>query len=301
MSSKSDGFKNRASELQDFIDITSDKIIREAAYPEAEWIENGGGKGNGLFTNFLHNYSSVDFQDNPPTITKMLGLLGEVGTEQVFQNTEKRKANIVAHWQCVKAHPCYKKFHGYANDRLKLAVQTFEKKSKLNNAPEKLKSDLAVFRFYHVFAQSIAAFMLFSEHGYQPKYADAKMQRKAKGHVENLLFDFSEGVRLSYNHHQLESLLKQLLVEINQAPRKDKETPTAAKRRALECFAYFSMFEFGSASATILGYFAEILGWDNRSNSTMDNIVKKASEKYNKEQRERLIKRLQSPAIITKN
>lgn len=310
---KSDEFIQSANELEDFMKLTSDKVIREVAYPEAEWIENGGGKGNGFLSGYLKSYSAVSIQDNPPDINPQGGLLRPNNLEPVKQDLAKRAANIAQHWQKVKAHSCYKRFHGYANDRLKFAVETFEKKTKLKTAPDALKSDLALFRFYHLFAHYIEAYLLYDKFGYRQKYADAKVRGQAKGHVESLQADFRNGLRLSNNHQQLDALLKQLWIEIDQAPRKDNETPTAAKRRALENFAYISIYKFGEASATILGHFAAILEWgkDNNtthSNSTMDVIVATAkkkhqqgAEKLQREKAKKLAEALrQPPAIIAK-
>lgn len=273
----------RVKELQEFIDLTSDKVIREAAYPQEEWIINGGNTGTGLLS-VLNNYSDVSSMDDPPEITRKINtfklLLDSNKPEPVKQDLEKRAENIAQHWQKIKAHSCYIRFHSYADNRLKYAVVTFEKKTKLKTASEALKSDFAQFRFYHLFAQYIESYLFYDEFGRPQKYADAIILRQAKGHAEKLLEGFREGLRLSNNHYQLEALLKQLLIEINQAPRKDKETPTAAKRRALEAFAYISIYEFGEASATILGHLAVILGWDNYSSSTMEEIVATAKKKH---------------------
>lgn len=277
---KSDEFIQSANELEDFMKLTSDKVIREAAYPEAEWIENGGGKGNGFLSGYLNSYSAVSIQDNPPDINLQGGLLSPHSTEPVKQDLTKRAVNIAHHWQNVKAHPCYRRFHGYAYNRLNEAVQLFKDKTNLKSAADALKSDLALLRFYHLFAQYIEAYLLYDKFGYRQKYADAKVLKQAKGHVEKLQEDFGQGLRLNNNHYQLEALLKQLSIEIDQAPRKDRETPTAAKRRVLENFAYISILEFGEASATILGYFAEILGWNKLSNSTMDEVVANAKKKH---------------------
>ena len=297
----------RVKELQEFIDLTSDKVIREAAYPQEEWIINVG-KGNSFLGGSLNSYSIVATQDNPPEINPQGGLLCLYKPESVNQDLEKRAANIAQHWQKIKAHSCYKRFHSYADNRLKYAVDTFEKKTKLKTASEALKSDFAQFRFYHLFAQYIESYLFYDEFGRPQKYADAIILRQAKGHAEKLLEGFREGLRLSNNHYQLEALLKQLLIEINQAPRKDKETPTAAKRRALEAFAFVSVDEFGETSATILGHLAEILGWNNPSNSTMEEIVATAKKKHQtateKRQTEKAKKLaealLQPPAIIAK-
>lgn len=269
--------------LKDFVEITSDKVIREAAYPRDEWVENGGHIADRLLSH-VNSYSFVSIQDNPPEIIKKTGLLysdlkdSERGV--VKQNPLKRAQNIALHWKKVWAHPCYIRFHDYNNSRLRCAVETFKKKAKRNKAAIALKSDLALFRFYNLYAQFIESYLIFQEKGYRRRYADAKTLTKAKNHIEKLQKDFRDGLKLRNNHHQLETLLKQLAVEIEQAPRKDKETPTAAKRRALLNFAFFSIQEFGETSATILGNFAEILGWDNASNSTMDEIVVTAKDKY---------------------
>ena len=315
---KDNGFIQCANELDEFIKLTSGKIIRLAAYPDVEWVENGGRPTPTIAGGLLgSNYDARHYSDKPPVIESssrntFKSLLGQPNCISVEQNLDKRKANMAAHWVKVKAHPCYKKFHGYADNRLSFAVETFKKKAKLNDAPDALKSDLALFRFYNLFAQYIESFLIFNEYGYIRKYADAKVLNRAKGHIEKLQADFRDGLRLGNNHHQLEALLKQLSIEIDTAPRKDKETPTAAKRRALESFAYISILEFGEASATILGYFAVILAWDNHSNSTMDDIVvtakkkhQQATEKLEKEKGKAYAKKLaealrQPPAIIAK-
>ena len=282
---KDNGFIQCANELDEFIKLTSGKIIRLAAYPDVEWVENGGRPTPTIAGGLLgSNYDARHYSDKPPVIESssrntFKSLLGQPNCISVEQNLDKRKANIAAHWVKVKAHPCYKKFHSYANNRLDKAVKVFENKAKRNDALDELKSDLALFRFYHLFAQYIEAYLLYEKFGYRSKYADAKVLNRAKGHVEKLQADFRDGLRLGNNHQQLKALLTQLLIEIDTAPRKDNETLTAAKRRALESFAYISILKFGEASATILGHFAEILGWDNCSSSTMDKIVATAKEK----------------------
>lgn len=300
-------------EFRDFTDLTSDKVIREAAYPESEWLENGGGKGNGFLGGYLNSYSIVGTQDSPPEIRPTAsGLLSTGIAEPVRQNLEKRAANIAQHWQKVQSHPCYTRFHSYTDNRLKYAVDTFEKKAKLKTAPDALKSDFALFRFYRLFADYIESYLIFDKYGHPQKYADAKVLDKASRHVKKLQDYFkNDGLKLNdfLAQLQLESHLKQLALEIDQAPRKDKQTPTAAKRRALEAFAYISLREFGEASATMLGYLAEILGWENPSSSKMDDIVatakkkhQQATEKLKIEKTKKLAEALrQPPAIIAKN
>jgi hypothetical protein len=280
---KYDEFIQSCNDLEEFIKLTSDEVIRLAAYPDAEWVENGGKLTAAGFLGGAYNARLVS--DEPPVIETTSGnlynaLLERHKLAKVKQNLDKRKANIAAHWKKLKAHSCYKRFHGYADNRLQFAVKIFEKKAKRNDAPNTLKSDLALFRFYHLFAQYIESYLIFDKYGQPQKYADKKVLDKAKGHVEKLQADFSKGLRLNNNHHQLDALLKQLSIEIVLASRKKRETPTAAKRRALEALAYRSIYEFGEASATILGHFAVILGWDNHSNSTMDDIVATAKEKH---------------------
>ena len=42
-----------------FLELTSDETLKMAAYPQDEWIENGGGKGNGFLGGSLNSYSIV--------------------------------------------------------------------------------------------------------------------------------------------------------------------------------------------------------------------------------------------------
>ena len=272
--------------LDGFIELTSDRVIREAAYPRDEWVENGGNTANGLFSG-INNYSIVSIQDSPPLITpKTTGLLSQylynVNPDPVKQDIHKRSKNIAHHLLKVQAHPCFKQFNISSNPSLDFAVSTFKKKAKRLDAPQGLKSDLALFKFYNLYAQYIEMFLIFDDCGFRQPYANAKLLTQAKRHIEKLQIDFRAGLRLNNNHYQLESLLRQLSIEIDQAPRKDKETPTASKRRTLENFAHTSIVVFGEISSTILGYFAEILGWDNPSNSTMDEIVLTAKKKHRK-------------------
>ncbi len=285
--------------LEEFLDLTSDKVIREAAYPQVEWIENKGNIGNGLLGGHINNYSVVSLYDEPPVITpKVGGLLDYLYSETpkpVNQDLEKRAVNIANHRQKVQAHQYYKELNNDVN--FKSALETFQKKKKLANAPIKLKSEFADFRFYNLTTLHIGVQKLYDEMGYSKTYPDKDLLKQAKGHIQKLQTDFGNGVKLSnyQSQSQLQNYLKQLINEIDQAPRKDNETATAAKRRRLESFAFYSMYAFDEASATVLGYLALMLGWHNYHNKTMETIVKNTKVKVNKNNLKALANALKTP------
>lgn len=282
-------------DLNDFIELTSDKVIREAAYPKEEWIENGGNIATGLLGGTVNNYSQVTYQDEPPLITKYLGLLANIPNSTISQNIEKRAANIASHWKKVQAHQYYKTLNSDSN--FKSAFETFQKKKKRPNAPVKLKSEFADFRFYHWITLHIEVEKLYDGTGYKRTYPDRKLLKKASGYIEKLQTTFRDGLKLSdyQSQTQLQNYLSQLLLEIDQAPRKDNETATARKRRRLERFALVSIKKFGEASATILGHLALMLGWDNYHHKTMELIVKNVKTKVEKEHLKALANALKTP------
>jgi hypothetical protein len=280
-------------ELRDFTDLTSDKAIREAAYPEVEWLENGGGKGNGFLGGYLNSYSIVATQDNPPEISpRAAGILSGGITEPVKQNLEKRAANIASHWEKVQSHVYYKKLNNDVN--YTSAWNKFQIKIQSTSASKGYKSEFANFRFYNLIALHIGYQMICDEVGYRPEYPKKKVLEQAEGHIGKLQADFKKGLKLNDSLAQLhlESHLKQLALETGQAPRKDKETETAPKRRCLEGFALACIYAFDEASSTILGDLAVVLGWQNCHPSTIGEIVSFAKEKVQKERNKALAKAL---------
>lgn len=289
-------------DLNDFIELTSDEVIREAAYPKEEWIENGGNIATGLLGGTVNNYSKVTYQDEPPLITKYSGLLYDIPNLTISQDTQKRLANTASHWQKVQAHQYYKTLS--SDDNFKRAFETFQTKKNSTTAPSGLKSEFADIRFYNLIALHIGVQKIYDALGYKRTYPDRKLLKQAKGHIQKLLSDFSNGVKLSdyQSQSQLQNYLNQLIDEIDQAPRKDNETATATKRRRLERFALVSINKFGEASATILGHLALMLGWDDvysnnksYSHKTMEVIVKNAKIKVKKEQLKALANALKTP------
>ena len=282
-------------DLEDFLDLTSDDVIREAAYPKEEWTENGGNTATGLLGGLVNNYSVVLLQDEPPTITNYINLLTNTPNPTISQNNEKRAANIASHWKKVQAHQYYTKLNN--DENFMSALVTFQKKRKLANAPEKLKSEFADFRFYNLITLHIEAGKLYDGMGYIRTYPDKELLKKAKGHIQKLQSDFRDGVKLSnyQSQSQLKNYLNQLIYEIDQAPRKDNETASAPKRRRLERFSLNSIYAFDEASATILGHLALMLGWDNFHHKTMEDIVKNARDKVVKDNTKALANALKTP------
>ena len=282
-------------DLNDFIELTSDEVIREAAYPKEEWIENGGNIATGLLGGTVNNYSKVTYQDEPPLITKYLGLLANIPNPTISQDTQKRLANTASHWQKVQAHQYYKTLS--SDDNFKRAFETFQKKKNLTTAPAGLKSEFADIRFYNLIALHIGVQKIYDALGYKRTYPDKDLLDKARGHIEKLQSDFRDGLKLSdyKSQSQLQNYLNQLIMEIDQAPRKDSETTTAPKRRRLERFAMFSIYAFGEASATILGHLALMLGWDDYHHKTMEVIVKNVKTKVEKEHSKALANALKTP------
>ena len=282
-------------DLNDFIELTSDEVIREAAYPKEEWIENGGNIATGLLSGTVNNYSKVTYQDEPPLITKYLGLLANIPNLTISQDTQKRLANTASHWQKVQVHQYYKTLS--SDDNFKKAFETFQKKKNLTTAPAGLKSEFADIRFYNLIALHIGVQKIYDALGYKLTYPDKDLLHKARGHIEKLQSDFRDGLKLNdyKSQSQLQNYLNQLIMEIDQAPRKDRETTTAPKKRRLERFAMFSIYAFGEASATILGHLALMLGWDNYHHKTMELIVKNVKTKVEKEHLKALANALKTP------
>lgn len=282
-------------DFSDFIELTSDEVIREAAYPKEEWIENGGNIATGLLGGMVNNYSRVTYQDEPPLITKYLGLLANIPNPTISQDTQKRLANTASHWQKVQAHQYYKTLN--SDDNFKKALETFQKKKNSTIAPAGLKSEFADFRFYNLITLHIGAHKIYDALGYKRTYPDKDLLKKARGHIEKLQSDFRGGLKLSsyQSQSQLQNYLNQLIAEIDQAPRKDNETTTAPKRRHLEAFALSNLYAFGEASATILGHLALMLGWDDYHHKTMEVIVKNVKTKVEKEHLKALANALKTP------
>ena len=86
------------------------------------------------------------------------------------------------------------------------------------------------------------------------------------------------GVHFAWNTHnlehqsQLERLLEQLFLEIDRAPRKEKETSTSEKRKCLESFAFYFLVFFNVSSPTILNDLAAMLDWA-AEHSTIERIA----------------------------
>lgn len=280
-------------EFNSFMDLTSDKVIREAAYPLQEWLENGGNNANGLFSG-SNSYSIVATQDNPPEIRPTgAGILSDRSDEPVKHDPARRVANIDAHWQKVQSHVYFKKLNNDVN--FKKAWDKFQKKTKEKNASKRYKSEFANFHFYNLIARHIGFQLISDKVGYKPKYPTARVLKQARGHIEKLQDYFiNDGLKLNdfLAQFQLESHLKQLVLEIDQAPPKDKETTTAPKRRCLEGFAVACIYAFDEASSTILSNLAGVLGWGDCHPSTIGEIVSFAKDKVQKERNKALVKAL---------
>lgn len=274
--------REKFTELYEFIDLTSDAAIREAAYPIDEWKGNGGNTGSGMLAGF-NNYTMVKMQDDPPEITRLgnglLNPFNENKPNPVKQELDKRAANIAEHWEKVQCHAYFKNLNKDVN--FTSAWSKFQKKTKLESASRGYKSEFAKFRFYNLIAQHIGFQQICDEVGYKHTYPKKKVLGEAEGHIKRLQADFKNGLKLNeFNaQFQLESYLKQLVLQINQAPRKAKETPTAAKRRSLEGLSVACINVFDEASSTILSNLAGVLGWVDCHTSTISEIVSFAKEK----------------------
>ena len=262
------------SKLRDaFLELTSDKVIREAAYPEEEWAKNGGGEAD---------YHLVLTQDNPQMPSKPIGLLGGRSSKTVAQCMDARYKNIKAHWQNVATHNYYRELD--KNQLFRNAFKIFKEKSELVDTSELLKSEFYNFRFCNLIAQHIGWQVNCDEVGYMPACLDAKDLTKAKGHIEKLQEDIQKGLNLNNYIAQisLKEHLKQLIIEINQAPRKERETPTIQKSRALRNFTRSCFQLFGEAYPTILLELAVMLGWEDCHNITVEKLIKSERQKYHK-------------------
>ena len=169
--------------IESFLDLTSDHAIREVAYPKEEWIENGGNIATGLLRGTVNNYSKVTYQDEPPLITKYINILTNIPNPTISQNNAKRAANIASHWKKVQVHQYYKTLISDTN--FTTALNTFQKKKKLANAPVKLKSEFADFRFYNLIALHIGVEKLYDALGYKLTYPDRKSLIQAKGQADS--------------------------------------------------------------------------------------------------------------------
>ena len=282
-SPSSDKIKLRDS----FLELTSDRALRMAAYPQEEWVKNGGSIYSG-FLGGASNYTSIVTQDNPPEIIPQYGLLSLCNPEPVKQDLKKRAENIASHWQKVKSHDYYKWLMSDVN--FKNAWSKFQnKKDKIEyndlvSIFKKLKpinSEFADFRFCNLVTLHIGLEIIYKEFNYEPKFPHAKLFVKAKGHIEKLQADIRNGIKLtSYSSQdQLETLLHQLIIEIDQAPKKDYETITAKYRRRLENFALSFRLAFGFVSATILTDLSAMLGWSS-DHATIVRIVQVTKSKH---------------------
>lgn len=272
-----------------FLELTSDRALRMAAYPEEEWATNGGSKGNGFLAGLLNSYTSVLTQDKPPQITPRVGGLLDYDDKQepVNQDLNKRAKNIAIHWQKVQSHDYCKWL--MSDDNFKKAWLKFQnKKDKLarNNLVlivkklNPINSEFADFHFLRLVALHIGYQIISDSAGCKPSYADSKTLGKTRGYITNLQAAFKGGVSLGEFLHQqqLESHLEQLLLEIERAPRKEKVTVNFEKRKCLESFASSFMFFFCFVSATILIDLSAMLGW-GCEHTTIERIVKVTKRK----------------------
>lgn len=266
-----DKFKLRES----FLELISDRTIRMAAYTIDEWSSNGG---------TLLGYGQVAFQDEPPIAESYPGgLLGSAFSTLTpiknHQDPIKRAENIADHRKLVEGHDYYKWL--ISDDNFVKAWYKFKKKK---ISPHKgslalvlcVNTEFADFRFLRLVALHLGFQILADEVGYKPTYPDVKTIDKTKGYITKLQTAFKDGIKIDnlLQQSQLENLLEQLLLEINRAPRKEKETPTMEKRKCLEAFSmeFLNIFQF--ISATILNDLVAMLNW-TAEHTTIDKIVKK--------------------------
>ena len=261
-----------------FIELTSDRAIRMAAYTSDEWLSNGGS---------LLGYDQVVSQDVPPIEESYPGgMFGSAFSKKIpvknKQDPVKRAENIAKHWKKVVSHEYYEQLNHGTN--FSNAWDKFQK-----NKSSVIRKDLvsildinefADFRFLRLVALHVGFQMLVDELGYKPKYPDLKIINKTKGYVTKLQATFKKGVEIHNQAHQtqLDGLLEQLLLELNRAPRKEKETPTMEKRKCLEAFSMDLLNSFQFTSVSILSDFAAMLNW-NPEHTTIDRIVKNTKTK----------------------
>ena len=92
-----------------FIELTSDRAIRMAAYTSDEWLSNGGS---------LLGYDLVVSQDVPPIEESYPGgMFGSAFSKKIpvknKQDPVKRAENIAKHWKKVVSHEYYEQLnHG---------------------------------------------------------------------------------------------------------------------------------------------------------------------------------------------
>jgi len=249
----------------DFLELTSDTALREAAYPPDEWKQNGG-----LITYIGYPAQSCD---DPPGIEIRSKWNPKKVIKIVWQDPISRERNIAVYRKKMLQHPYY--LYIIKDEIFIKAKAEFEKLSSPEKTGKPL-SEFADFRFMRIVARHIP-FTLFMEEGvFKPNYPDSRLLTKTNGYINKLLSCFDSGVGLNdYTKQlQLQSLLKTLRNEIQSAHRKEKYTDTQEKRKCLEAIALELKLNFNICSESIITDFAEMLGWYADS-KTIREIVKR--------------------------
>lgn len=250
----------------EFLELTSDSSLREAAYPPDEWKKNGG-----LLTILRY---PAQFHDNPPDIEIRSTISGRRKvTKLVSQDSKSRERNIEAYRNIIRQHPYY--LYISQDENFIKAKTEFEKLSSQKKS-SKLVSEFADFRFMRIVARHIPFTLFMEESIFKPNHPDSRLLTQANGYIKKLLVSFDSGIGLNDypKQLQLQSLLKNLQNEIQSAPRKDRFTETQVKRKCLESIALELNLNFDICSEIIITAFADILEWTADS-KTIRGIIKK--------------------------
>lgn len=250
----------------EFLELTSDVSLREAAYPPDEWKMNGG------LINVL-GYSA-QFNDNPPDIEiRGRGTCVSKVIKRVSQDSKSRKRNIATYRNKIRQHPYYLCISS-DNNFIK-AMAEFEKLY-TQKSPNLPVSEFADFRFMRIVAKHIPSTLFMGERIFKLNHPDRRNLTQANGYINKLHLSFDAGVGLSdYSRQlQLQSLLKNLQNEIEGAPRKDRYTETQEKRKCLESIALELYTTFDLCSENLLASFSDMLEWSADS-KTIREVIKK--------------------------
>jgi hypothetical protein len=194
------------------------------------------------------------------------------------QNPEVRAKYIEVHRLKMHAHPFYSWLE--SNSHFCAAQKRFDyARNRSRQGP--MLSEFADFRFVRIVALYVGSFWLFKQLGIRSSHATKRQARQAKGYAKKLREIMSAGVRLrdSKQQNQLNILLKQLEMEIESAPRKEKEDKTFEQRKCVEQVAFQLQSTFGKVLPSILSEIAGMVDW-LPDMTTIDRVAKKGRVKW---------------------
>lgn len=266
-------------DLQEFLTLTSDIAIREAAYPIDQWVQSGG---NPIL------YKIVSFNDDVRTSFRLNIQLNnqpkptvhcsKSGKPMHMQNSLLRAENIANYLMKLKKHNVYKwlnqsvHFNSAHEKFFKLKIHS---KSNIN------KSEYDDIRFIGIVARFVGTRELASQTDSTTCFPSSKELNQAKGHVNKLLNLISKGIALSdiKNQSQLIELLVKLNAELDLSPRKPKVSVNFETRLILEKIAYNFILTFSATYTTILHDLAWMMDWSVNP-TTIAKLVEQVRSKH---------------------